>query len=63
MLYAVLICSDPECAEEFEGWGEPGDLETMACDCGCTLQAIAFCEVQEATIRPVIPHLELRQAA
>jgi hypothetical protein len=63
MLYAILICSDPACAEEFESWGEPADFEQLACDCGCTLQAIAFCEAQPAEISPWAPRLELRQAA
>ena len=63
MLYAFLICSDEECAEEFEAWGFPRDFDTMICECGCTLQAIAFCEAQAATIRAPAPRLELRQAA
>jgi hypothetical protein len=61
MLYAVLICSDEECAEEFEAWGEPGDFEKLACECGCTLQAIAFCEAQTAEIRAPATVVELRQ--
>jgi hypothetical protein len=63
MLYAVLICSDEECAEEFEAWGDPADFEKLACECGCTLQAIAFCEAQSATIQPAAPVLELKRAA
>jgi hypothetical protein len=63
VLYAILICSDPDCAQDFEGWGELDDFETMACECGCTLQALAFCEAEEVTIRPATSHLELRQAA
>jgi hypothetical protein len=63
MLYATLICSDEECAEEYEAWGEPADFEKLVCECGCTLQAIAFCEAQPATIIPPAPALELRRAA
>ena len=63
MLYAVLICSDEECAEEFEAWGDPADFDKLVCECGCTLQAIAFCEAQPATIRPPAPVVELRRAA
>jgi hypothetical protein len=63
MLYAFLICSDEACAEEFEAWGFPDDFDKMACECGCTLQAVAFCEMQAATIQPLAPRLELRQAA
>ena len=63
MLYAILICSDPECAEEFEHFGEPAEFEKLACDCGCTLQAIAFCEAQPAQIAPQAPRIELKLAA
>jgi hypothetical protein len=63
MLYATLICSDPGCAEEFEGWGDPADFDAMACECGCAVEVIAFCEYREATITPVSPRLELRLAA
>ena len=51
MLYAVLICTDEACAEEFEAWGELEDFDHLVCDgCGCTLQAISFAEVSTATI-------------
>jgi hypothetical protein len=51
MLYAVLICTDESCAEEFEAWGELGDFDVMACDgCGCTLQAIELSEVSLSTV-------------
>ena len=63
MLYAVLICTDESCAEEFEAWGEPGDFDRLACECGCTLQAIAFCEAQPAEISVQAPRIELRLAA
>ena len=46
MLYAVLICSDEACAEEFEAWGELADFDDMVCEgCGCTLQPLAFSDV------------------
>ena len=63
MLYATLICSDPACAEEFESYGEPADFERLACECGCTLQVIAFCEAQPAEIAVQAPRIELRLAA
>ena len=66
MLYAILICSDPECAEEFEGYGEPAELEHLACECGCTLQAIAFCEAQPVQLAPpaqLAPRIDLKLAA
>jgi len=63
VLYAILICSDLDCAEEFESWGDTTDFERLACDCGCTLEAIAFCEARPAQISPRGPRLELTQAA
>lgn len=63
MLHAVLICSDPGCAEELEALGnDPADFECLACDCGCCLQAIAFCEHVEARIAPAVGAFELRRA-
>jgi hypothetical protein len=45
MLYAVLICSDEGCAEEFEAWGDLLDFDVMVCEgCGCLLQPIGFAE-------------------
>jgi hypothetical protein len=61
VLYAILICSDPDCARELEASAE--DLEALACECGCTLQALAFYEAEEVEIGPIAAPLELRQAA
>ena len=64
MLYAILICSDPECAEELEALGnDPADFERLACDCGCTFQAIAFSEHVEARIPPRHTTVRLSRAA
>lgn len=68
MLYAILICTDQSCGEEFEGWGEPDEFGELLCDsCGATLQATAFCEVRvEATVTRLprfTPHVQLRAAA
>jgi hypothetical protein len=66
MLYAILICTDEACAEEFEAWGEPDQLEHMLCEgCGCVLQAIAFSEVAPSPVSrlPRPPHVQLRDAA
>ena len=67
MLYAVLICTDEACAEEFEAWGELEDFDAMTCDgCGYTLQALAFSEVSMSTIVAFprrTPHVQLRDAA
>ena len=68
MLYAILICTDQACAEEFEGWGQPDEFEALLCEsCGATLQATAFSEGRvEATVTRLprfTPHLQLREAA
>ena len=67
MLYALLICSDEACAEEFEAWGELGDFDDLVCEsCDCTLQPLAFSEVSVSTIVAVprrTPHVQLRNAA
>jgi hypothetical protein len=67
VLYAILICSDDACAEEFEAWGELEDFDDMVCEgCGCTLQPLAFSEVSMSTIVAFprrTPHVQLRDAA
>jgi hypothetical protein len=63
LLYAILICSDPGCAEELEAYGQLADFERLACDCGCTLQAIAFGEAEPAEISARTARVELRLAA
>ena len=68
MLYAILICTDEACAEEFEAWGEPYEFDDMLCEgCGCTLQAVAFSEARAETsvtrLPRFTPHLQLRAAA
>ena len=67
MLYAVLICSDQTCAEEFEAWGELEDFDDMVCEgCGSTLQPLAFSDVSMATVVAFprhTPYVQLRKAA
>ena len=66
MLYAVLICTDQSCAEEFEAWGELEDFDDLLCEaCGCTLQALAFCEwhVHDRRRSRLAAHVQLRNAA
>ena len=67
MLDATLICTDPDCAEELEAWGEPEQLEALLCvGCGCQLQALAFCDVRRGTVGELprhTPHVQLRDAA
>ena len=65
MLYAILICTDEACAEEFEAWGELEDFDDMLCEgCGCTLQPLAYSEVSLSTIVAFprrTPHVQLRE--
>jgi hypothetical protein len=67
MLYAILICTDESCAEEFEAWGELEEFDVMSCEgCGCALQALAYSEVSISTIVAFprqTPHVQLRNAA
>jgi hypothetical protein len=66
MLYAILICSDPECAEEIEAFGDLADFEQLACDCGCTLQVVSIDEAQAVELGVVarLPsRRDLRRAA
>jgi hypothetical protein len=49
MLVAQLICSEPECAAEFEvRAGSLAELETLVCDCGCGLWVHRVAEGPEA---------------
>ena len=68
MLYAILICTDESCAEEFEAWGETDELDSLSCErCGCGLQALAFSEARPALTLTRLPrdtpHVQLRRAA
>jgi hypothetical protein len=45
MVYAQLVCSDEGCSETLETWGELGELEALACECGCALQLTSVPEV------------------
>lgn len=43
MLFARLVCSDPECAAIAVGHAETlAELESLACDCGCGLVLLAW---------------------
>ena len=68
MLYAILICTDESCAEEFEAWGETHEFDDLLCEsCGCVLEAVGFNEARvEATVTRLprfTPHVQQRQAA
>ena len=59
MLHARLICSDGGCADSFEAYGSPEELEALACACGCTLEILSVSEV-EADDDPQPELIELR---
>jgi hypothetical protein len=59
MLHALLVCSDDDCTDTFEAWGTLDELETLACECGCALQVIAWSDADGERGGPV----ELQRAA
>jgi len=38
MFRALVTCPDDECAEAFDAVAELEQLESLICDCGCTLR-------------------------
>jgi hypothetical protein len=60
MVYAQLVCSDEGCSETVETWGDLGELEALACECGCALQLISVSEVVLVELaRPPAPARKL----
>jgi hypothetical protein len=57
MLYAILICSDPDCAAEVEAYPDEVDLDQLVCECGCSVQVIAFGETEFAEISGAVRSL------
>jgi hypothetical protein len=47
MFRALLLCSEGDCAEVFEAYGSLEELETLACDCGCSLELLEISEVEQ----------------
>jgi hypothetical protein len=43
---ALLLCADGDCAEVFEAYGSLEELETLACDCGCSLELLEISEIE-----------------
>jgi hypothetical protein len=57
MLHATLICTDEDCAETVEVWGELDAMALVLCEgCDCLMQIIAVSESEPA---PLV-HLPLR---
>ena len=44
MFRALLVCGEAECADVFEAYGSLDELETLACDCGCSLELLEISE-------------------
>ena len=44
MFRALVTCPDNECAEAFDAVAELEQLESLICDCGCTLRVERVCE-------------------
>lgn len=57
MFVARLICSDTDCAEESEVHaGSLAELERLVCECGCTLEMIAWPDWADDMARVVELH-------
>jgi hypothetical protein len=53
---ARLICSDPGCAEELSAEAATlAELETLACECGCALELIAWPDWADGPLAEVVP--------
>jgi hypothetical protein len=64
VLLALLICTDGDCDVQYEAYGEPDELEALACEfCGCTLQAISWAEAAPNGAGPAPAHVQLLDAA
>jgi hypothetical protein len=45
MFIAQLICSEPQCTEEYEARAATlAELEALACECGCALEIVRLAE-------------------
>ena len=45
------MCADADCAEVFEAYGSLEELETLACDCGCSLEWVQLSEIEQQAQR------------
>lgn len=51
MFFAVLVCSDADCAAAFEAYGRFDELEQAVCDaCGCCLELLALGEASGSSM-------------
>ena len=55
MYSARLVCSDPVCAEEVAAeTATLRELETLICDCGCSLEIVGWPDVAAEALARVI---------
>jgi hypothetical protein len=47
MFHALLICTDDGCEALYEAWGSLEEIESLACDCHCTLQVVRWAEERD----------------
>lgn len=50
----LLVCSDEECAADFEALGVAAEIEALCCDCGLGLQALGWPEEVYEADRPAV---------
>lgn len=42
MFHALLVCTDDGCDALYEAWGSLEEIESLGCDCCCTLQVVRW---------------------
>ena len=47
MFRALVTCPDDDCAEAFDAVAELEQLESLICDCGCTLRVERLSELED----------------
>jgi hypothetical protein len=55
VFFAMLVCSDGDCAATYEAYGSFEELEGAACECGCCLETLAFGEVTAVSVNGAAP--------
>jgi hypothetical protein len=64
VLFAVLMCSDLDCAAAYEAWCEDCEVEGLTCElCSCALQPVSVSNVSGDGASAHGIELELRDAA
>jgi hypothetical protein len=63
LFIAELICSDDACAEAMEAIGHLRELESIVCECGCTMQVLSVADYAEIRVAARRPAADLPLAA